>query len=54
MGVTLCEVCGEKKVCATTAYHGAYCAECIRMIMEQERDALREIRAEKKETKEQP
>ncbi len=41
----LCEFCGEKRKTASTTFFGNYCIECIKVLMEQCRDAIKEIKA---------
>ena len=45
-----CEYCGEEHefLCGGTSFHGNYCEGCIKLSIEQEKEALNDIREQKK------
>ena len=43
----LCEFCGEKTYTASTTFFSNYCKECLEIVIEQAREAIKEIRRSK-------
>ena len=43
-----CEFCNKKRKTATTQFFGRYCIECIKTVIEQCKEAIKEIREIKK------
>ena len=39
-----CEFCGEIRKIASTTFNGMYCVECYKILIEQSREAIKEIK----------
>ena len=49
MKKNLCEFCGKRRKTAATMFFGPYCTECLRIVIEHCREAIKEIKALKGE-----
>ncbi len=42
---TNCEFCGKKKFCMSKMFLGMYCIECHKIVIEESRDAIKDIKS---------
>jgi len=50
----ICHFCGKDREAASTMIVGFYCIPCHRIVIEESRDAIHEIKARKKKASNQP
>lgn len=49
----MCEFCGKEKICEATTFNGWYCKDCYKLLIEESKEAIREIEQEQSNKKEE-